>query len=55
MVFKSSMVNRQSPFAPSEADSPLVVDPNAVLAEALAFQSFEPVSPDGCQVKRIDH
>lgn len=35
---------------PPEADAPLVVDPNAVLANAVTFQSFEPVSPNGSQV-----
>jgi hypothetical protein len=29
---------------PSEADAPLVVDSNAVLTLAVAFQCFEPVS-----------
>jgi hypothetical protein len=31
-------------FGPSEADTPLIVDPNAHLACAVSFQSFESVT-----------
>jgi hypothetical protein len=30
---------------PDEADAPLVVDPNAVLAFPIAFEGFEPIAP----------
>jgi hypothetical protein len=32
------------PFTPLEADSPLIVDPDAVLAAAVASESFQPVA-----------
>jgi hypothetical protein len=37
-------------FAPSKANSPLVVDPDAVLALPVAAQSFEPISWHGSQI-----
>jgi len=35
---------------PYEADAPLVIDPDAVLTDAIAFQSFEPISGRNPQV-----
>jgi hypothetical protein len=36
--------------APVEADTPLVIDPNAVLTGSLAFEQFQPVSWWNAQV-----
>jgi hypothetical protein len=33
-----------APVLPNEAESPLVVDPNAVLTRPAAAQSFQPIS-----------
>ncbi len=41
------------PIVPPETDAPPIVDANAMLTNAIAFQGFEPVSPDGCQVVKI--
>ena len=38
------------PVMPLEADTPLVVDPNAMLPHAVALKSFEPVATNGSQV-----
>lgn len=35
---------------PSEADAPLIVDPDAMLAFTVPFQSFEPVARWGCHL-----
>ena len=32
------------PVAPDETDPPLVIDPDAVLANAVAFQEFQPIA-----------
>jgi hypothetical protein len=39
--------------APSEADSPSVIDANAMLAGTVDFQRFEPVAADSAQVVKI--
>jgi len=45
--------------APCEADAPLVVDPNAVLTLAVAFQRLELVSGEGRKRpeirRRVEH
>jgi hypothetical protein len=38
---------------PVEADSPLVIDPDAVLTLPVATQSLKPVFGDGCQVLQV--
>lgn len=41
------------PIMPPEADTPPVVDANAMLPDAIAPQSLEPVSANGSQVVKI--
>ena len=40
-------------FAPAEADAPLVIDADAVLASAFAFQSFQMVAPRHSQFAQL--
>jgi hypothetical protein len=39
---------------PSETDTPLVVDPDAVLAFAIAFEGFEPIGRRYAQIIQGD-
>jgi len=41
------------PVSPYEADAPLIIDSNAVLALAIAAQAFEPVSSGSGQIAEI--
>jgi hypothetical protein len=38
------------PIAPAEADSPLIIDPDAVLTGAITTQLFQPIAWWQCQV-----
>jgi|HubBroStandDraft_6_1064221.scaffolds.fasta_scaffold176413_2 hypothetical protein len=38
---------------PNEADSPLIVDANAVLSLPIAAQGFEPIARRGCQIAEV--
>lgn len=40
------------PFTPLEADSPLIVDPDAVLASAITPESFQPVAGWHTQIEK---
>ena len=40
-------------FAPQEADTPLIIDPDTMLPLPVAAQSLEPVSGDGCEVLQL--
>jgi hypothetical protein len=39
---------------PFETDSPLAVDSNAVLSQAVALQRFQPITADGRQILKVD-
>ena len=39
--------------SPNEADAPLIIDSNAVLALAIAAQAFEPVSSRSGQIAEL--
>jgi hypothetical protein len=41
------------PFAPNKAQTPLVVDPNAVLSLSVAMQGFQAISRRRCQVSQF--
>ena len=45
--------------APDEADAPLVVDPDAVLSLAIAFERFEPITGRRANIgqlsRRVEH
>ena len=39
---------------PNKADTVLIIDPNAVLAEAIALQRFQPIAGELCQVGKLN-
>jgi hypothetical protein len=41
------------PFTPSEADTPLVIDPNAVLSPSAAMKRFQPLAWRRHQVSQL--
>jgi hypothetical protein len=51
MIIDDLDVFRRS-FPPEETDSPLVVDPNAILPVPVAAQSLEPVSWNRTQIRQ---
>jgi hypothetical protein len=42
------------PVSPSETDSPLVVDSNAVLPRTIAFQSLQPITGRNLQIRQYN-
>lgn len=41
------------PVAPNKADTPLIVDPNAVLSLTVSVERFQPIARRRCQVPQI--
>lgn len=41
------------PVAPNKADTPLIVDPNAVLSLSVSVERFQPIARRRCQVPQI--